>query len=64
MAERTIPDKRFLGHEDWSDAAMHAAACDTFLADVKEEQIADKKVSCYNCRYRRWIQDGISCLAK
>jgi len=53
-----------LGPEDWSSAATLAVACGVFRPDVDEEQIADEKVSCYNCRYRRWLAKGISCLAE
>lgn len=51
------------GTEDWGAAARHAADCVAFRPDVEEEQIADERISCYNCRYRRWLATGISCLA-
>jgi len=61
-AVRTSAECLF-GVEDWHSAALHALGCTTFRGDVDEEQIADEAVSCYNCRYRRWLAEGISCLA-
>jgi len=52
-----------LGLDAWAPAARQAADCNVFLPDVEEEQIADERVSCYNCQYRRWAADGICCLA-
>jgi len=51
------------GREEWVPAANQAVGCGEFRPDVEEEQIADEKLSCYNCRYRRWAADGICCLA-
>jgi len=52
-----------LGLDDWAPAAQQATDCNVFCPDVEEEQIADERVSCYNCRYRRWVANGICCLA-
>jgi len=52
-----------LGLEDWREAARLAEACSGFTPDVEEEQVADEVVSCYNCRYRRWNADSVSCVA-
>ena len=49
------------GTEDWSTAARVAALCAEFRPDVEEEQVADEAGSCYNCRYRRWSVDSITC---
>jgi hypothetical protein len=53
----------FLGIDEWVPAARLAADCRAFRPDVEEEQIADERISCYNCRYRRWAATGICCLA-
>jgi hypothetical protein len=50
------------GLENWVAAARLAADCDSFYPDVEEEQIAEERVSCYNCRYRRWMVDAVSCM--
>jgi len=49
------------GTEDWATAALMADSCDLFIPDVEEEQVADEPRSCYNCRYRRWSVDSITC---
>jgi hypothetical protein len=54
---------RRLGREDWAAAARWAEACAAFVPDVEEEQVADEPVSCYNCRYRRWTADAVTCMA-
>lgn len=64
MPEHLKSLELLLGHEDWGCAVQRATVCQAFRPDVEEEQIADEKVSCYNCRYRRWIQAGISCAAQ
>jgi hypothetical protein len=40
-----------------------AEGCPVFVPDVEEEQIADEPISCYNCRYRRWTADAVTCMA-
>jgi hypothetical protein len=52
-----------LGLDDWAAAARQAASCCAFRPDAEDEQIADEPISCYNCRYRRWLADGVCCLA-
>ena len=52
-----------LGRDDWAAAARLAEGCPVFVPDVEEEQIADEPVSCYNCRYRRWTADAVTCMA-
>ena len=39
---------------------IYLKGCEDFVADVVEEQVDDKR-SCYNCRYRRWIENGVLC---
>lgn len=38
--------------------------CNDFEPDVEEEQVNDADNSCYNCKYRRWVTNGIMCLKK
>ena len=55
--------KLFLGGlYEYEKAAVLAVECGRFKPDAEEEQTAEEEVSCYNCRYRRWIQDGFECL--
>jgi len=54
----------FLDIDEWTTAAGLAADCNVFRSDVEEEQVADERISCYNCRYRRWVANGICCLAE
>jgi len=63
MSQLPSPRSNILSLEDWGAAAKKAVGCSSFHPDVEEEQIADEAVSCYNCRYRRWAQKGILCLA-
>ncbi|MDD4626318.1 MAG: hypothetical protein PHP87_04435 [Syntrophomonas sp.] len=50
------------GKDAWEEAAQVAARCPYFQPDEEEEQVADEKCSCYNCRYRRWTQKSFLCL--
>jgi hypothetical protein len=56
-------DRFRLGLEDWAKAVRLAEACSRFVPDVEEEQVADEAVSCYNCRFRRWAVDAVTCMA-
>ncbi|PKN51299.1 MAG: hypothetical protein CVU55_12765 [Deltaproteobacteria bacterium HGW-Deltaproteobacteria-13] len=49
------------GKDDPVAAADAAAACAGFRPDAEEEIVADEPVSCYNCRYRRWSADSLTC---
>lgn len=51
-----------LSLDDWSQGHITALACLHFRQDVEEEWVAAETISCYNCRYRRWIQTGIQCM--
>lgn len=46
----------------WQAGHEIALTCDEFKEDVEEEWLAEEKVSCYNCRYRRFIDSGIRCM--
>lgn len=48
-------DNWILGHEI-------ASKCPAFKQDVEEEWVSEEIVSCYNCRYRRFIGTGIQCM--
>ncbi|MGL5358695.1 MAG: hypothetical protein ACRDBI_03115 [Shewanella sp.] len=50
-----------LGHYGAARAA--AKACNRFIPDDEDEQIDDVLRSCYNCQYRRWMAQGVECLA-
>jgi len=50
------------GQEDWERVAHVASSCGRFRADVEEEWVADERLSCYNCRYRRWTAASFACL--
>ncbi len=50
------------GKDDWTDAATAAECCADFHPDVEEEIVADDRVSCYNCRYRRWTTASFTCM--
>jgi hypothetical protein len=50
------------GTENFELAVMAAANCAGFTPDDEDEQVSDDPVSCYNCRYRRWVEKSILCL--
>ncbi|MBU4439328.1 MAG: hypothetical protein KJ779_07170 [Firmicutes bacterium] len=54
-AESLPVDNWILGHEI-------ASKCPGFKQDVEAEWVAEEIVSCYNCRYRRFIGTGIQCM--
>lgn len=56
-------EKEFRGeNNNWYAAAAEAKECGYFMEDVEDEQVADEKRSCYNCRYRRWSARSFVCL--
>jgi len=55
--------KEFTGGTENNDLAARAAAgCAGFTPDDEDEQVSDDPVSCYNCRYRRWVEKSFLCL--
>ncbi len=55
--------KLFLHGDSETELAKEAAlSCPDFSKDCDEECFYEDDVSCYNCRYRRWMQDGFECL--
>jgi hypothetical protein len=56
--------KRFRhGLTDYAKARSAASECSYFITD-DEDEIIDDSVSCYNCAYRRYSDNTISCLAR
>jgi hypothetical protein len=47
---------------DVADAARLAAACGSYSRDDEDEDPLDGAVNCFSCRFRRWAQDGFTCL--
>lgn len=50
------------GREDYKRAAKAAGECTEFAPDVEDEMVCDDKISCYNCRYRRWSEHSFYCM--
>ncbi|WKY48725.1 hypothetical protein Q5O24_05255 [Eubacteriaceae bacterium ES3] len=59
-----MSDNLFLKTDEWATGASTALVCKQFKEDVEEEWVAEELVSCYNCRYRRFVKDGIVCTQK
>lgn len=58
----TKGEKEFAGgNNDPEGAAREAEKCLSFKADDEDERVADEPVSCYNCRYRRWLAESFIC---
>lgn len=57
-------DLLFLPDNDWAAGASVANSCEHFKEDVEEECIAQEIISCYNCRFRRFVENGIVCTQK
>ena len=57
---------RFVGSPDADDdvvsAARLAALCGAYLRDDEDEDPLDGAVNCFGCRFRRWTQDGFTCM--
>lgn len=55
--------KLFLHGDDQALLAKEAAlTCPNFSRDCDDECFYEEEVSCYNCRYRRWIRMGFQCM--
>jgi hypothetical protein len=48
--------------DDLAEAARLAAACASYRRDDEDEDPVDGAVSCFGCRYRRWVQGGFTCM--
>jgi len=63
---RTDGEPAFRGSVDSDDdlaaAARAAASCGTYRRDDEDEDPLDGALSCFGCRYRRWVPDGFTCM--
>ena len=48
--------------EDLAEAARIAAACDEYRRDDEDEDLLEGALSCFGCRYRRWVPGGFTCV--
>lgn len=46
---------------DFSGNKVYAEGCGSFIPDVLEELVSNAERSCFNCRYRRWMENGLLC---
>jgi len=42
-------------------ASVLAERCPDFSFDVEDEVCIEGLTTCFNCRYRRWLENGFSC---
>ena len=47
---------------DLAAAARIAAACAAYRRDDEDEDPLDGALSCFGCRYRRWVPGGFTCM--
>ncbi|MBF7097310.1 hypothetical protein [Alkalibacter mobilis] len=50
------------GQNDYHAVSELAISCGRFSEDYEEERMAEEDISCYNCRFRRWIADSFECM--
>jgi len=66
VLKRTDVELQFRGSVDSDDdlalAARAASACGTYRRDDEDEDPLGGALSCFGCRYRRWIPDGFTCM--
>jgi hypothetical protein len=48
--------------EDLAEAARIAAACTAYRRDDEDEDPLEGALSCFGCRYRRWVPGGFTCV--
>ena len=64
--EQSRGSVRFVGSPDADGDVEHAAslaaACGSYRRDDEDEDPLDGAVNCFGCRFRRWAQDGFTCL--
>jgi hypothetical protein len=48
--------------DDLVEAARIASACAAYRRDDEDEDPLGGALSCFGCRYRRWVPDGFTCL--
>ncbi|MBY6018208.1 hypothetical protein [Ferrimonas balearica] len=49
------------GFSAYTEVRQLANQCPQFGPDDEDEHTDSALVSCYNCRYRRWLIDGFEC---
>ncbi|MBV7316030.1 hypothetical protein [Shewanella sp. NIFS-20-20] len=50
-----------IDEEDYSLSRQLALECGLFAQDDEDEQTDPTLLSCFNCRYRRWLTIGFEC---
>ena len=57
---------RFRGSLESADdllaASEIAGECPVYSIDEDDEDYCEGKMTCFNCRYRRWLADGFQCV--
>lgn len=66
VLKRTDGEPEFRGSvasdDDLAAAARVASVCGTYRRDDEDEDPLGGALSCFGCRYRRWIPDGFTCM--
>jgi hypothetical protein len=66
VSQRTDGELEFRGSLDSDDdlaaAAKAAAGCGAYRRDDEDEDPLDGALSCFGCRYRRWVPGGFTCM--
>jgi hypothetical protein len=50
------------GDDDLAVAAGLASQCGAYRRDDEDEDPVSGALSCFGCRYRRWVPDGFTCM--
>ena len=58
-AYHTLNKKRI---REFGEKRANTAPCSVFAYDVEEELVETQADSCFNCRYRRWSENGFTCM--
>jgi hypothetical protein len=48
--------------EDCLAASEIAEKCPCYIIDEDDEDYCDGARTCFNCRFRRWVPDGFTCM--
>ncbi|MGE5230079.1 MAG: hypothetical protein ACM3MJ_10215 [Deltaproteobacteria bacterium] len=66
VLKRTDGELEFRGSVDSDDdlaaAARAASVCGAYRRDDEDEDPLDGALSCFGCRYRRWVPEGFTCM--
>jgi hypothetical protein len=49
-------------NDDLATVARAAAACGAYRRDDEDEDPLSGALSCFGCRYRRWVPGGFTCM--